>query len=274
MATCGYCGLKVNSHFNLKRHIQRYHKQRNPQPSYQARPDPQQEDIRNLDLPNDINTPEYREMVKDICYGYDKTMKMNEELKRANEELHNALAQRGGGNEESDQEPEPDESEKTGDIFDDDDDSTMDDGEYDSDKDDEITDELMGEVYDDMEEEKQTLVENLEQQVSDEEEDLDSLAHDKLLPKYRKLFRQKVIDELIRIDKFRREPLYRNVMKTAKGLHDYDGMKREESIRAAVSKRKHALNMLLDTFEDQGQEDEEYDADSEEQESGEESETE
>lgn len=72
----------------------------------------------------------------------------------------------------------------------------------------------------------------------------------KLLPKYRKSFRDIYTDNLLKMDCLKKEPVTRKVLKTAKQLERENGLDRDESIRKAVSERKHLINRFLEEDDD------------------------
>ena len=64
------------------------------------------------------------------------------------------------------------------------------------------------------------------------------------MDKYRKEFREKITHYFLTIERLRKEKVYDIVMDTAKELRS-EGHGREESIRSAISKRKHKLNEFI-----------------------------
>ena len=132
------------------------------------------------------------------------------------------------------------ESEKSDNDDDDDDDDDVDEQEL-------ITEKIIDDVYNEFEEDRQELIDQLQ---SNGRDDADEEAHRLLVDKYRKAFRGKMTHYFLTMDKLRKERIYDMVMDTAKELR-LEGLGREESIRSAVSKRKHKLNEFIpDELED------------------------
>ena len=151
------------------------------------------------------------------------------------------------------------------DIFDDEESDDKSDTESAEDTDDEEieqpeTDTMISSVYEEFEDYKDAMIETLMREGRDEEHAKEE-AHRYLLPKYRKAFRQKLSDTLVRLNQIRQEPIYKVVMDTAKELRS-DGLDHKESIRAAIGKRKHKINEYIPDEldeEDADDEDEEQD---------------
>ena len=151
------------------------------------------------------------------------------------------------------------------DIFDDNDseseksDNDDDDDDYDDDDVDEqelITEKIIDDVYNEFEEDRQELIDQLQ---SNGRDDADEEAHRLLVVKYRKTFREKMTHYFLTMENLRKERIYDMVMNTAKELR-LEGLGREESIRSAVSKRKHKLNEFIpDELEDVDNSEEETD---------------
>ena len=141
------------------------------------------------------------------------------------------------------------------DIFDDGSESnetdteTDEDDQYDSDRDTDdgedqpITEQILEQVFQDLEEQKDELIDDLKIKGYNEN-NVDQEAHKRMLPSYQKAFRKKFANWIIKLDKFRREPLYKLIMETAKELRD-EGLGREESIEAAVHRRKFKVNKYV-----------------------------
>lgn len=72
-------------------------------------------------------------------------------------------------------------------------------------------------------------------------------AYIKIQPLYRKSFRKEYADMLIKIRELKRDATYKSVMQSAKILRDEEEFDTtEESLRAAVTKRKYLLNELVE----------------------------
>ena len=105
------------------------------------------------------------------------------------------------------------------------------------------TNNMVENVYDQFEDVKIAKINALTEEGYDEEE-ANQAAHRMLLPQYRKAFREKFKQTFLRMEQLRREPLYKEIADTAKELRS-EGLSREESIKAAVSKRKHKMNEYI-----------------------------
>ena len=70
-------------------------------------------------------------------------------------------------------------------------------------------------------------------------------AHIELLPKYRKTLRKKLAALLTEMQSIRKHPIYKAVMQKAMDLMETEDYDREEAIAAAVSFRKHRVNMMI-----------------------------
>ena len=149
------------------------------------------------------------------------------------------------------------------DIFDNDEEEEMDvsDNESDESEDSESeesmqpeTDCMINNVLSELEDDKQAVEDYLLDQGRD---DAEQEAYRQLLPKYRKQFRANLTETLERMIQLRKEPIYKLVMDTAKDLRS-DGLGYKESIRAAISKRKHKINEYIpDELEDASDADDE-----------------
>ena len=190
------------------------------------------------------------------------------ELKHQNDESDQEEDESGqetdDGTQESD-DLEESERKRPRDIFDDaeSDETDATDNEEDDTSEDEKpqpeTDTMIDSVYGEFEEYRDAAIDTLIREGRDEEQAKEE-AHRHLVPKYQKAFRRKLMDTLVRLDQIRQEPIYKVVMDTAKDLRA-DGLGHKESIRAAISKRKHKINEYipdeLDDEEDTDEEDEE-----------------
>jgi hypothetical protein len=79
-----------------------------------------------------------------------------------------------------------------------------------------------------------------------DEADAKQAAYNVILPLYRKAFREEYTDMLLRIRELKKDPTHKAVMESAKRFRDDDDYTFKESLRAAVTKRKHLINELLD----------------------------
>ena len=154
--------------------------------------------------------------------------------------------------------------ERCRDIFDDDDDSDNSESDHTESEDSESeespqpeTDTIINNVFRAFEEDKQAVEDYL---LDQGREDAEEEAYRQLLPKYRKKFRANLTEILERMIQLRKEPIYKLVMDTAKDLRS-DGLGYKESIRAAISKRKHKINEYIP---DELEEEDESDADEDE----------
>ena len=178
-------------------------------------------------------------------------MDVSDEESEEEEEMDASVEEKGGRprdifdgpGEESDDDSEPSESEES------EDEKTMQ----------PETDEMIEKAFREFDDDNEAVMENLVEQ-GWKEQDAKQEAYRQLLPKYRKRFRSNLIEVLLRINQLRKEPIYKLVMDTAKDLRD-DGLGYRESIRAAISKRKHKINEYIpDALEDDGDEDHEEDS--------------
>ena len=120
------------------------------------------------------------------------------------------------------------------------------------------TDIMINNVYGEFEEDREEMMEKLIEEGRDEHQ-AKTEVYQYLVPKYQKAFRHKLTNTLVRLNQLRREPIYKVVMDTAKDLRA-DGLDQEESIRAAISKRKHKINAYIpDEYESEEEEEEETD---------------
>ena len=169
-------------------------------------------------------------------------------------------------NHESDEMNDSESSERYPDIFDesgseaDSDTSSEDSGdesddeESDADQDDQpVTDNLIDNIFDSLEESRQEVIDALMRDGRDAVQ-ANREAYQTLLPKYRKAFREKLSDTFVRIVQLRHEPINKGIMDTANDLK-LDGTDREESIRSAISKRKHKLNQYIPDEEEEDSDD-------------------
>ena len=123
------------------------------------------------------------------------------------------------------------------------------------------TDNMINNVYREFEDDRDAVMEYLVEQGRDEE-DARQEAYRQLLPKYRKQFRANLTEVFERMIQLRKEPIYKLVMDTAKDLRD-DGLGYRESIRAAISKRKHKINDYIpDVLDDESDSDADDEEDS------------
>ena len=71
-------------------------------------------------------------------------------------------------------------------------------------------------------------------------------AHNTLVPKYRKEFREVLFEKLQWFHKLRRNSMYQKVMETKQHLIDTEGFDWAEAIQTALHKRKFLLNKLFE----------------------------
>lgn len=100
------------------------------------------------------------------------------------------------------------------------------------------------------------------------ESDAKQNAYDFVVKAHRKTFREEYTNMLLKIQELKQDPTYRAVMKTAKRLREDDDHDTDESIRAAVSKRKHLINEFV--AEDYRQYDDEEESDNDADDEGDE----
>ncbi len=90
----------------------------------------------------------------------------------------------------------------------------------------------------------EALVEEYTEQGKDDD-DAKQAAYKIILPAYRKSFREEYTNMLLKIRELKKDPTYKSVMESAKRLRDDDEHTPEESLRAAITKRKHLVNELV-----------------------------
>ena len=96
--------------------------------------------------------------------------------------------------------------------------------------------------------------------------DANQAAYTQLIPLYRKALRKEYIDLLLKIKELKTDSTYKAVMNSAKIFHDDDDYNTTEAIRAAVTKRKHLVNELIDVEYDNEFSNEEEEKEEEEEE--------
>ena len=192
-------------------------------------------------------------------YNLERHMGLKHRYIQSDQEEVESVQETDDGTQESD--AEESEEKRPRDIFDNDDsdhtEATDTENET-NDSEDEMphpeTDTMIDNVYDQFEAYREAVIETLMREGRDEEQ-AKKEAHHHLVPKYRKAFRQKLTETLVRLHQIRQEPVYKVVMDTAKDLRS-DGLGRKESIRAAISKRKHKINEYIpDELEDEDEDD-------------------
>jgi flagellar biosynthesis GTPase FlhF len=82
--------------------------------------------------------------------------------------------------------------------------------------------------------------------------DAKEAAYKIILPAYRRTFRDEYTNMLLQIREFKKDPTYIAVIKSAKRLREDDDYTPGESLKAAVTKRKHLVNQLVeDQYQDE-----------------------
>jgi hypothetical protein len=142
---------------------------------------------------------------------------------------------------DSDAETVQDESESESEIESDEEDESMDKEESQPD----ICDEIANKAWEQYVSKFEDLVEEYTEQ-GKEDDDAKQAAYKIILPLYRKTFREEYTNILLKIIQLKKDPTYKAVMESAKRLRDDDDCAAEESIRAAVTKRKHLVNQLVE----------------------------
>lgn len=166
----------------------------------------------------------------EIKKGY---MDDEEHSEGSEQESESAQEESESGEEESENEKEESEVEE---VDDDDDDVVSP----------QIYDELVEKAWAQHESKFQELVQEYVNE-GKSESDAKQEAYDKILPPYRKSFRKEYMDMLLKQRELKNDATYQSVMASAKRLRENDESDSvEESLRAAVSKRKYLLNELVE----------------------------
>ena len=113
-----------------------------------------------------------------------------------------------------------------------------------SDDDENVWEKIQYEAINRHDDEWQTLVSKFEAN-GDNEKLAAVKAHNALVPKYRKEFRQVLFEQLQWIRKLRRNPMYQKVMETKQHLIDSERFDWNEAVQTAIHQRKFLLNKLF-----------------------------
>ncbi len=124
-----------------------------------------------------------------------------------------------------------------------------DDGEEDSDDEETPTCEMyldiLDKVYERYEETKKTLIDEYKKEEGVDDEEASKRAYQRLLPKYRKAFREEYRNMLSKIRELRNDPTHKMVMETVKKLKEEEDFDKDEAVRSAISKRKHLIDRIV-----------------------------
>ena len=201
-------------------------------------------------------------------YNLNRHMKLKHQNDQSDQEDSGSEQESDDEREESDvDEPQ---GKRPRDLFDDDNDDSDESDATDNEEEDDSqkekpqpeTDVMIDNVYGEFEEAREEMVDKLIEEGQDERQAREEV-HQYFVPKYQKAFRHKLTNTLVRLNQLRQEPIYKVVMDTASDLRA-EGLGHEESIRAAISKRKHKINAYIP--EEYDSEDEEEDTDDEDEE--------